>query len=92
MALRFRNRSTYNIIGIGTHYMGLDSKFSGSLFYRIGQYFQLNPKFSLSGDLGYYHVETFEEHSSEKPKRLFSLQARLNADYQLGHYSSLLHR
>ncbi len=31
----------------------------------------------------------FEEHSSEKPKRLFSLQARLNADYQLGHYSSL---
>lgn len=89
MALRFRNRSTYNIIGIGTHYMGLDSKFSGALFYRIGQYFQLNPKFSLSGDLGYYHVETFEEHSSEKPKRLFSLQARLNADYQLGHYSSL---
>lgn len=68
MALRFRNRSTYNIIGIGTHYMGLDSKFSGALFYRIGQYFQLNPKFSLSGDLGYYHVETFEEHSSEKPK------------------------
>ena len=52
MALRFRNRSTYNIIGIGTHYMGLDSKFSGALFYRIGQYFQLNPKFSLSGDLG----------------------------------------
>ena len=43
MALRFRNRSTYNIIGAGTHYMGLDDKFSGTLFYRIGQFFQLTP-------------------------------------------------
>jgi len=49
-AVRFRNRSTYNIIGVGTHYMGLDKKFSGALFYRIGQYFQLSPRFSLSGD------------------------------------------
>ncbi len=51
MALRFRNRSTYNIIGVGTHYMGLDEKFSGTLFYRIGQYFQLSPKVSVSGDI-----------------------------------------
>ena len=81
-AVRFRNRSTYNIIGVGTHYMGLDKKFSGALFYRIGQYFQLSPRFSLSGDVGYFHVETFESSSSDKPKRLFSLQARVNADYQ----------
>ena len=40
LAVRFRNRSTYNILGIGTHYFGLDEKFSGALFYRIGQYFQ----------------------------------------------------
>ena len=46
-AVRFRNRSTYNILGIGTHYFGLDEKFSGGLFYRIGQYFQLSPKFSV---------------------------------------------
>lgn len=25
-------------------FMGLDSKFSGALFYRLGQYFQLSPK------------------------------------------------
>ena len=87
-AVRFRNRSTYNIIGIGTHYFGLDERFSGALFYRIGQYFQLSPKFSLSGDLGYYHVESFEEHSQDKPERLYSLQARINADYQLGKYAS----
>ena len=82
-ALRFRNRSTYNIIGIGTHYMGLDRKFSGAFFYRIGQYFKLSPRWSLSGDLGYYHIETFEQHSNDTPERLFSLQARLNADYQI---------
>ena len=83
VALRFRNRSTYNIIGAGTHYMGLNEKFSGALFYRIGQYFQLTPKLSLSGDLGFFHIETFEEHSTDSPERLYSLEARLNLDYQL---------
>ena len=83
MAVRFRNRSTYNIIGVGTHYMGFDEEFSGALFYRIGQYFTLAPKWSISGDLGYYHIETFQKNSKESPERLFSLQARVNVDYQL---------
>lgn len=82
-AIRFRNRSTYNIIGVGTHYMGLDSKFSGALYYRIGQYFQLTPKLSLSGDVGFAHVETFQRHSTDSPERLYSLEARINMDYQL---------
>ena len=83
LAVRYRNRSTYNIIGVGTHFMGLDSKFSGALFYRLGQYAQLSPKWSLSGDIGYYHVETFSKNNREKPERLYSLQARINADYQI---------
>jgi hypothetical protein len=83
MALRFRNRSTYNIIGAGTHYMGLNEKFSGTIFYRIGQYFQLTPRLSLSGDVGFFHVETFKEHSTDAPERLYSLEARMNLDYQL---------
>jgi opacity protein-like surface antigen len=82
-AMRYRNKSTYNIIGIGTHFMGLDSKFSGALFYRLGQYWQLSPKWSLSGDVGFYHVETFEKNSNNAPERLYSLQARVNADYQI---------
>ena len=81
-AVRFRNRSTYNILGVGTHYTGLDDRFSGALFYRIGQYFQLSPRWSISGDIGYYHIETFH-HNADGPDRLFSLQARLNADYQI---------
>ena len=87
-ALRFRNRSTYNIIGVGSHYMGLDSKFSGSVFYRLGQYFNVTPRLSLSGDIGYYHIETFRD-EADKPERLYSLQAHLNADYQLNRYLGL---
>ena len=82
LAVRYRNKSTYNMLGVGTHFMGLDSKFSGAIFYRLGQYFQLSPKWSLSGDIGYYHVETFSKNNNEKPERLYSLQAHLNADYQ----------
>ena len=82
-AIRFRNRSTYSIMGAGTHYMGLDEKFSGALFYRIGQYHQLSPRLSVSGDLGFSHIETFQQHSATKPERLYSLQARLNGDYRL---------
>ena len=82
-AIRFRNRSTYNIIGLGTHYMGFNENFSGAIYYRLGQYFQITPKFSLSGDVGYFHIETFKKKSDEGPERLFSVQARLNADYQL---------
>ena len=81
--VRFRNRSTYSIVGVGTHYMGFDENFSGAIFYRLGQYIQLTPKFSLSGDIGYYHIETFKKQSDEGPERLFSIQARLNVDYQL---------
>lgn len=82
-AVRFRNTSTYSILGLGTHYMGFDEDFSGAVFYRLGQYNQLTPKLSISGDIGYYHIETFKKHSDEGPSRLFSLQGRVNADYQL---------
>ena len=82
LAARYRNKNTYSIFGVGTHFMGLDSKFSGALFYRLGLYKQLSPKWSLSGDIGYYHVETFSKNNNEKPERLYSLQARINADYQ----------
>lgn len=82
-ALRFRNRSTYSIIGFGTHYMGLDKKFSGALFYRLGQYFDLTSRWSVSGDIGFYHVETFKHNTAGKPERLYSLQLHVNADYQI---------
>ena len=77
--VRFRNRSTYSIVGVGTHYMGFDEKFSGAIFYRLGQYIQLTPKFSLSGDIGYYHVETFSKNNNfQETKRRGSRAALLH--------------
>ena len=84
MALRFRNRSTYCILGFGTHYIGLDEKFSGAIYYRLGQFFQLSKRWSVSSDIGFYHVETFEHNNAEKPQRFYSLQLHVNADYQIG--------
>lgn len=81
--VRFRNRSTYNVVGVGTHYMGLDKKFSGALFYRVGQYFALSPRWSVSGDVGFFHIETFRRNSAIQPERLYSLQARANVDYRI---------
>lgn len=82
-AFRFRNRSTYSIVGAGTHYMGLDEKFSGALYYRLGQYFNLGRRWSLSADAGFFHIETFQHNSADKPERLYSLQLRANVDYRL---------
>lgn len=83
IALRFRNKSTYSIIGLGSHYMGLDKKFSGSISYRLGQYFKVSPRWSLSSDIGFSHIETFEQNSKDEPERLFGLELRLNADYRI---------
>lgn len=83
IAARFRNRSTYNILNVGMHSTGLDRKFSGALGYRIGKYFMLSRRWSLSADLGYNHVESFEHDDNTLRERFYELQARLNADYQL---------
>ena len=80
--VRYRNKYSYSILGVGTHFMGLDSKFSGAIFYRLGLHKQLTPKWNVSGDIGYYHVETFSQENSVKPERLYSLAARINADYR----------
>lgn len=82
-AARFRNRSTYNILGVGMYYWDFDNRFSGSLFYRIGQYFKLGPRWSISGDIGFHHIESFEPNSANKPQRLFSLQGKINVDYKI---------
>lgn len=81
-AVRFSNRSIYSMLGVGTHYMGLDKKFSGALSYRLGQYVWLTPHWMLGADLGFSHIETFAERSSDRPYRLYSLQAHLNTEWR----------
>lgn len=92
-AMRFRNKNTYSIVGLGTPYLGFDKDFSGALYYRIGRYASLSPRLTLSADVGFYHIETFKKEQPLVPARLFSLQTKVNLDYQftkqLGAFVSL---
>ena len=83
MALRLQNRRTYNIIGLGTHYHGLNKKFSGAVFYRIGKTMHITDRWRYGVDLGFYHIETFEENTDDVPERMYSIQPRLTTDYRL---------
>ena len=82
LALRFRNTHTYTMIGVGSHFLGLDEDFSGELFYRMGRYRTITPRWTLGGDVGFGHVETFQN-KGDTPRRMYSLQARMTADYAL---------
>lgn len=84
-AVRFKNRRTYSMLGIGTHYLGLNDKFSGCVFYRTGLHFLLAKKVEISGDLGYCHIENFENEDAETPKRMYSLQGRINLECRIAH-------
>ncbi|MBP3714701.1 MAG: hypothetical protein J6J09_05190 [Phocaeicola sp.] len=83
LAVRFRNHSLYTMLGFGTHFLGLNEKFSGTLFYRAGTIYDLTQKLSISGDIGFYHIESFENENTEIPERMYSLQPRLNIEYAI---------
>ena len=83
LAIRFKNKMNYSILGIGTHYADMNNNFSGSVFYRTGLYFPLKRRFEISGDLGYYHIENFEDADIDIPERLYSVQARVNLSYKI---------
>ena len=82
-ALRLQNGTTYNIIGIGTHYRGLDKRFSGAVYYRIGQTFRITDRWRYGVDIGFHHIETFTEGNDDVPERMYSIQPRLTTDYRL---------
>ena len=82
-AVRFKNRTTYTLLGIGTHYLDLNDKFSGCVFYRAGLHYPIAGNLEISGDLGYFHIENFENEDAETPERMYSLQARVNLEYKI---------
>lgn len=83
MGVRFKNKLFYTIVGTGTHYLDFSDKFSASLFYRGGIWLPLCKALTISGDLGYQHIETFKNKDCGIPARLYGLQARLNLEYQI---------
>ena len=90
IAVRFLNGSAYTSLGTGYFYSGMSHHFSGELNYRMGRYIALSPRWALSGDIGVGHIESFEEHERSHPRRLFSIESRVNGEYRLNRYLGLI--
>ena len=80
LGMRFKNRTYYTIVGLGSKYRELHP-FNLSLTYRAGVALPIAETWELSGDLGFQHIETFRK--NEPVNRLMNLQARLNGEWQL---------
>lgn len=82
LGVRFLNRMTYTMLGVGAQYLGLNEKFSLTTSYRAGLYFRLIDQLAISGDLGFAHIESFKnKERPDIPARMYSLQARINLEY-----------
>jgi len=86
--IRFKNQNTYTQLLVGSKFHKLHP-FNISFTYRAGLSIPIVQRLELSGDLGYQHIETFKKHSSY-PSRLYNLQARLNAEYELNEKLALI--
>lgn len=82
IGVRFKNQLFYTILGVGSFYQNLNDKFSVSASYRAGLSFPLYKGLSLSGDLGFQHIEACNNKDEVIPRRLYALQARANLEYQ----------
>ena len=82
VAARFLNRWSYTILGIGAPWLKMDDPFSLSASYRAGLHFSPARGLRLSGDLGYSHIEVPGDAVPGLPERMYSLQARVNVEYQ----------
>ena len=82
IGVRFKNRLFYTILGVGSMYQGLNDKFSMSASYRAGLALPIYKGLSISGDLGYQHIEACDNKDEVIPRRLYALQARANLEYQ----------
>jgi len=78
LGLRFKSKTYYTILSIGSKYRELHP-FNMAFTYRTGLSIPLTNSLEISGDLGYQHIETFRKH--ETANRLYNLQARLNMEY-----------
>lgn len=79
--IRFKNQLFYTIVGVGSPYFDFNDQFSAAASYRAGLSFNLYKGLSISGDLGYQHVETFQNNNADVPKRFYGLQGRINLEY-----------
>ena len=81
VAVRFRNKYLYTQIGAGVYPLGTDRDFSVSGSYRAGISFPLTAALSVSGDMGYRHIETLDNKHRGYAPRMYALQPRINLEY-----------
>ena len=82
IGVQFKNQLFYTILGVGSFDQNLNDKFSISTSYRAGLAVPVYKGLSISGDLGYQHIETCSNKDEVIPRRLYALQARANLEYQ----------
>lgn len=83
IGVRFKNQLFYTILGVGAFDQNLNDKFSISTSYRAGLAVPVYKGLSISGDLGFQHIETCSNKGEVIPRRLYGLQARANLEYQI---------
>ena len=83
VAARFLNRWSYTILGIGAPWLKMSDPFSLSASFRAGLHVSPVRNLRLSGDLGYSHIEAPGNAGPAIPKRMYALEARINAEYQV---------
>ena len=80
IGVRFKNQLFYTILGVGAFDQNLNDKFSISTSYRAGLAVPVYKGLSISGDLGFQHIETCSNKDEVIPRRLYGLQARANLE------------
>ena len=82
VSARFRNRNVYTQLGAGINYGDFTDKLSLSGFYRAGLIYPLiSSKLDITGDIGFYHIETLDNKKIGCPARLYALQPRISLEY-----------
>ena len=82
LSVRFVNRFVLTQLGGGLQYGDFTDKLSLSGIYRAGLIFPLvTNKLDISGDLGYYHIETLDNKKTGCPARLYALQPRISLEF-----------
>lgn len=83
IAARFKNRMLYTIVGLGGYRLDLNDRFSATAFYRAGISVPVVKRLSLSGDVGFEHIEAFDNKDAATPTRLYALQTRISAELKI---------
>lgn len=79
--MRMLNKHLYTEVGVGTQWTGLDKHFSGCIYYRKGALLRLNNRWSVPMDLGFAHIENFNNEGADTPERMYGLQARAGLEW-----------